>query len=185
SRVLSSTRYTSTSSRCPCATKMAFIRVCARISLCASPPTSASRRSLSVGAARARNTKTRMAVSGWLRRQSVGDHRARRNARDRLPHARQVLQVAAHADQDAGAGLVRDLPTSFLLHNSATFSAMMTHSASQPALEKCRYASNTGKITTFCFWHSLCLCPCTKAFLRSRLPYSQTLAGRWWPLQLD
>src|SRR5690606_29391599 len=41
-------------------TKIAFISVCARISVCAAWPTPASRAALSVGAARARRTKVRV-----------------------------------------------------------------------------------------------------------------------------
>ena len=64
--VLSSTRWTTTSARCDCATKIAFISVCARISGWASVPTAASSFRLSVGAARALSTKVRMWVLAWF-----------------------------------------------------------------------------------------------------------------------
>src|SRR5688500_2278574 len=64
SAVLSNTRYTVTSARCDWATKMAFISVCARISVWASLPTDASSFWLSVGAARALSTKVRIGVQG-------------------------------------------------------------------------------------------------------------------------
>ena len=61
--MLSSTKYTMTSGRWDCATKMAFISVWASISLWASLPTASRRSWLSVGADLALNTKTRIAVS--------------------------------------------------------------------------------------------------------------------------
>src|SRR5690606_16667782 len=151
-----------------------------------SPPTPASRRSLSVGAARARSTKTRMAVSGWLRRQSVDYRDDWCNVPGRLMAvAGEVRSLALTMPHLVGTGLARDATTSPLRHHSATPGAKMMHSTALSSLKKCHDPGKTGKNLVFVSGTTLAYCHGKKAFLRSRLPYSQTLAGRWWPLQLD